>query len=371
MSDDRNNIDNEINFKVKKYFNRNQKLTTIDWLEDISEESGIVEIAFKNTRKGFFSNELKLPLQKGDIVAVEADSGHDVGVVSLKGTLAEKQFNRKIRKKQRYRFMKIWRKATHADLEKFLKAKEKEIPIRNRAREIAKSMNFDMKISDVEIQGDNTKAIFYFLADGRIDFRDLIKLYAREFQLKIEMKQIGARQEAAMIGGIDLSGREFCGSTWKTELESVKSATAKIQQLNLNDPKLLDHSGNLKSCLMYELDTYIEAWEKFPKNIPPLDTASGTYYPHKIDVLKGQVWFSVSKETMINSLALPVDQIKEIISKNQEGKKPPLPGNDMIDFTEHDFTSGSADFSKDKPLKRKKSGKGKRRKSRKTRKQRN
>ncbi len=327
--------------KVQTYFRKNQKLPTFDWLEHIDHDSDIVEIAFKNTRKAFFLNTYKLPVKKGDIVAVEAHTGHDIGVVSLTGILAEKQFNRKIRKKNKYKFMRIWRKASENDLQKFLEAKTHEIPVRNRARLYAKEMGIEMKISDVEMQGDGTKAIFYYLAEGRIDFRELIKVFAREFKLKIEMKQIGSRQEAALIGGIDLSGREFCGSTWKTEFESVKSNAAKIQQLPLNDSKLMDHSGNLKNCLLYELDTYLEAWEEFPDKIPALETSSGKYYPHKVDVLKREIWYSLSEDKVSDPVIVPLKRVKRIMELNEKGEKPPISEGEYSRLPEQKFSVGS------------------------------
>ena len=333
----------ELYKQVKAYFRKHGKLNTIDWLGNISDKKGIVEVAFKNTRKGFYLNSFNLPVEKDDIVAVEASSGHDIGVVSLTGELAEKQFNRKVRNKDSYRFYKIWRKATLNDLGKFLRAKEKEIFIRNRARAIAKEMDLDMKISDVELQGDNTKAIFYFIADHRVDFRELIKSYAHEFQLKVEMKQIGARQEAALVGGLELCGREFCGSAWKTSFESVTSNAAKVQQLPLNDPKLMDHSGNFKCCLLYELDTYSEAWKEFPGDLPPLETANGIYYPHKIDVLKREIWFSISSEKLVDPVILSLKHVKAIIRKNKNGEKPFLDTGTSRDTNNQLFSLGSSE----------------------------
>lgn len=356
----------ELYDKVRDYFRKNRKLTTQDWLnfvEDPSVEESIYEVGFKNTRKAFYKNTSQIPLKAGDIVAVEGAPGHDIGVVTLTGLLARKQFRRKIKNKENYYFLDIYRKVNLADMRKFLAAKENEIAVRNRARQIVQQMKLEMKVSDVEIQGDYSKAIFYYLADGRVDFRELIKVLAGEFKLKIEMRQIGARQEAAMIGGLELSGREFCGSTWKTEFESVRSYAVKIQQLHINDPKLLDHSGNLKVSLLYELDNYREAWKSFPKEIPPIETTSGTYYPHKMEILQKMVWFSSSKDHFVNPVKVPVERVKSIMNLNQRDIKPSLGGDEFTHTDSQSFSIGSTDFS-DLKQKGTKKSKNKRKKGR-------
>lgn len=340
----------ELYEEVRAYHRKTLKLNTYNWLSDIndpSEDTTIVEVRFKNTHKAFYDNSERLDLREGDVVAVEAQTGHDIGLVSLTGYLAKKQFNRKIRRKKKYVFPAIYRKARAADIYKWRRAKEREVPIRNRARQIALQQGLEMKISDVEVQGDNTKAIFYYLADGRIDFRELIRVFAREFQLKVEMKQIGARQEAAMIGAIDTSGRELCGSAWKTDFESVRISAAKIQQLPANAEKLTGHCGKLKSSLMYELDTYLEAWKEFPDKLPVLQTASGTYYPQKTDVLHRRVWYSPSPDSIMNPVELSLERLLEIQAENEKGNKPPLEGGSAGDqraVEPQAFTAGSSDI---------------------------
>ncbi len=333
--------------QVRDYFNRHLKLGTRNWLSDIhdpSDGSTIVEVRFKNTRKQFCDNAEGLDLQQGDVVAVEAPTGHDIGLVSLTGYLAQKQFKRKIRQKKKYKFPLIYRKARPSDIEKWRRAKSREIAIRNRAREIVRQRGIEMKVSDVEVQGDHTKAIFYYLADGRVDFRELIRMYAREFQLKVEMRQIGARQEASLIGGLDTSGREICGSAWKWYFESVKIAAAKIQQLPANARKLTGHCGKLKPSLMYELDTYLEAWQHFPEKIPVLKTAEGTWYPQKTDVLQQKVWYSPSPDSFMNAEEVPLQRLLWIAWENQKGKQPPLRQDQPAQSGSDAFTSGSSDI---------------------------
>ena len=321
------NSNNGLYEQVLAYFRKTNKLDTNDYLSDIDDPSDsdtIVEVRFKNTHKGFYNNSLGISLRKGDIVAVESHVGHDIGIVSLTGYLAKKQFDRKIKRKKRYKLRTIYRKARISDLERFVKAKEKEIAVRNRAREIARNMGLDMKISDAEFQGDNTKVTFYYLADKWIDFRELIRHFANEFQVKIEMKQIGARQEAALIGGFNRGGRELCGSLWKTDFESVKLSAAKVQQLSTVGNKLLGPCGKLKSSLNYELDIYLEAWKDMPSRLTTLETVEGTYYPHKRDVLHRKIWYSTSPDVMTNPVVLLVDRVNEIIHMNKNGHKPSI-----------------------------------------------
>ncbi len=351
MVHDEYNCNSEDSFEeIRQYFRTYNKLDTIDYLSDIhdpSDSSNIVEVRFKNTRKSFYRNNYGLSLKKGDIIAVEAPMGHDIGMVSLTGYLAKRQFDRKIRDKDQYNFLSVYRKAHVGDLKRWKEAKAKEISLRNRAREIAKSMGMDMKISDAEFQGDNTKVTFYYLADGWIDFRDLIKYYAREFQVKIGMKQIGARQEAAMIGGFSSSGHELCGSLWKTEFETVKLSAAKIQELPFTGTKLLGPSGALKASLNYELDVYLEARREFPDKLPLLETSEGVYYPMKKDLLQRKVWYSESSNSMMSPVELPLKRILEIAEDNKKGKQPSLqPGSDT-QSTQTDFSTGSSDILKD------------------------
>jgi len=299
------------------------KLSTSDWLSQYETPEGkipgILEIRFKNTRKEFFLNPKRIDLSIGDIVVVDAKQGYDVGIVSLKGSLAEKQLRRKTISSLNQPLRNVGRRASFYDIEKWKKARKREYPVMIRARQIAKSLNLDMKIGDVEFQGDGAKAIFYYLADDRVDFRELIKLYAREFFIKIEMKQIGARQEAAKIGGIGSCGRELCCSTWRTDFTSISAAYARIQELPINAQKLAGQCGKLKCCLTYELETYLDAREEFPKQLIELETEKGIVYPVKIDVLKKLVWYSTQKDIISDAVPVPVDRIKEVIALNKRG----------------------------------------------------
>jgi hypothetical protein len=233
-------------------------------------------------------------------------------------------------------------------VKRWKEAKAKEIPVRNKAREIAKGMGLDMKISDAEFQGDNTKVTFFYLADGWIDFRELIKHYAREFQVKIGMKQIGARQEAAMIGGFSSCGRELCGSLWKTEFETVKLSAAKIQELPFTGTKLLGPSGALKASLNYELDTYLEARREFPNKLPVLETSEGIYYPLKKDLLQRKVWYSESSNSMMNPIELSLSRILKIAEENKKGNHPPLYTEREAKADHTGFSTGSSDILENK-----------------------
>lgn len=298
------------------------KLDAYDWLKDLpvrEDENQMVEIQFKNTRKAFFINKNKISIQRDNYVAVSAQNGHDIGRVTLTGKLALMQLKRK--KPRHPPEHIIYRKATPIDLEKWHKARLREKPTMIRARKLVEQLGLEMKISDVEFQGDGTKATFYYLAEGRVDFRELIKHYAKEFRVKVEMKQIGARQEAAMIGGIGSCGNTLCCSSWRTNLESVSATAAKVQELPHNVQKLTGQCGKLKCCLMYELDTYIEAQKDFPDMLLELETEQGMAYPRKKDVLQKVVWYSLSKTENSRLVALSLDKVKEIIMLNKKGVK--------------------------------------------------
>jgi cell fate regulator YaaT (PSP1 superfamily) len=300
------------------------KLNTHDWLSDLpvsSDQTDVVEIRFKNTRKDFFKNVNELTLKRGDIVAVEANPGHDIGVVSLTGRLSELQMKKLNLDPNHYNFKKVYRKAKDVDIDKWKSAQEKEKPTMIRARQIAKDLGLDMKIGDVEFQGDKTKAIFYYIADGRVDFRELIKVYAREFSVRIEMKQIGARQEAGLIGGIGSCGRELCCSSWRTQFSSVTTDAIRYQELPVNAQKLAGQCGKLKCCLMYELDTYLDAREDFPGELLELETTAGIAFHHKTDVLKKEIWYSFDKEAPVNLTPVPLERVKEVIMLNKKGQK--------------------------------------------------
>ena len=276
---------------------QDKQLNTYDWLADIpgnAEESDMVEVQFKNTRKGYYRNSNKIKLEKGDVVAVEAAPGHDIGVVTLTGRLVPLQM-KKANFKADTEIKRIYRKAKPVDMEKFNEAKSKEHGTMIRARQIALSLNLNMKIGDVEYQGDGNKAIFYYIADERVDFRQLIKVLAEAFRVRIEMKQIGARQEAGRIGGIGPCGRELCCATWMTSFVSVSTSAARYQDISLNPQKLAGQCAKLKCCLNYEVDCYVEAQKRLPSKEIELETKDGTFYFFKADILSNQISYSTDK----------------------------------------------------------------------------
>ena len=301
------------------------KLHATDWLKDIpdtaSSFSDIVEVRFKNTRKAFYRNVNGLDLETGDFVVVEASPGCDVGVVSIKGPLIKLQL-KKARVDVNQEFKKIYRKAKVSDIDRWKQVIAREDEVMLRSRQIAESLNLNMKIGDVEFQGDGTKAIFYYIADERVDFRELIKIMAEEFKIRIEMKQIGARQEAGRIGGIGHCGRELCCTTWITSFVSVSTNSARHQELSLNPQKLAGQCGKLKCCLNYELDAYIDAQKDFPNVRQPLETMDGTAYHQKTDIFKRVMWYSYDQNSSTNITVVPIDRVKEIIEMNKAGKKP-------------------------------------------------
>ncbi len=306
---------------------RPEMLSTYNWLKDLpdtSHLSNIVEIRFKGTRKEFFRNEDHLSLKIGDLVVVACSPGHDLGYVSLTGTLAKKQFERKVKKQDRYPWNKIYRKATEADVRKWDIARKRETPVMIRARQIAAELGLNMKIGDVEFRGDNAKAIFYYIADDRVDFRELIKHYAREFQIKVEMKQIGARQEAGRVGGIGSCGRELCCSTWRTDFSSVTSEAALKQGLSPNAEKMAGRCGKLKCCLMYELDVYLETQEDFPNELLALETDKGLAKHLKTEILNRRIWYTLENNNSSKPVVLDLEDVKKIIQLNKRGVRPSL-----------------------------------------------
>ena len=303
---------------------QNTKLNTYDWLAgvpDAESATDYVEVQFKNTRKGYYLNNSHLPLQKGDVVAVEAAPGHDIGTVTLTGKLVLLQM-----RKNNYRYdqepKKVYRKARPNDLEKYEEAKAKEHATMIRARQIAASLGLDMKIGDVEYQGDGNKAIFYYIADERVDFRQLIKVLAEAFRVRIEMKQIGARQEAGRIGGIGPCGRELCCSSWMTSFVSVATSAARYQDVSMNPQKLAGQCAKLKCCINYEIDAYVEASKKLPSREVPLETKDRTYFHFKTDILSGMITYSTDKQMPINAVTIPARRVFEIINMNKRGEKP-------------------------------------------------
>ena len=300
------------------------KLDSFNWLKDLPEVPGgndVVEIRFKNTRKGFYKNVNGLRLEIGDVVAVEASPGHDIGMVSMTGRLVSEQLKRIKAHPSPEEMKKVYRKAKAVDIQKWEEAKKQERTTMLRSRKIAEELRLNMKIGDVEYQGDKTKAIFYYIADERVDFRQLIKVLADEFRVRIEMRQIGARQEAGRIGGIGSCGRELCCATHITNFVSVTTTHAKYQELSLNPQKLAGQCSKLKCCLIYELDCYVDAQRSFPSREIPLEAADCTAYFFKMEVHKGIYWYSTDQNSSANLIALPVSRVREIQVMNRKGQK--------------------------------------------------
>jgi len=285
------------------------------------EPFNAVEVRFKNGRKEFFQNSENLTLSIGDVIATEAAPGHDIGIVTLTGELVRVQMKKKKVPLKVEALPKIYRKASQRDIDIWQEVRSKENDVQKRSREIAMRLGLKMKISDVEYQGDASKVVFYYTAEERVDFRELIKEFARTFNSRIEMKQVGFRQEAARLGGIGSCGRELCCSTWLTDFRSVNTSAARYQQLSLNPQKLAGQCGKLKCCLNYELDTYLEALDSFPDTETRLQTEKGYASCQKIDIFKGRLWYAYEKEGM-NWHELTAENANEIIAQNKKGKKP-------------------------------------------------
>ena len=303
----------------------NTKLHTYNWLEDYPEMqdcTNLVEVQFKNTRKCFYVNSTNIELSQGDMVAVEALPGHDIGTVTLTGKLVLLQMRKNNFRPNDNGLRRIYRIARESDLEKYEQAKSREQITMIRSREIAQDIGLDMKIGDVEYQGDGNKAIFYYIADDRVDFRELIKLLASEFRVKVEMKQIGARQEAGRIGGIGPCGRQLCCSGWLTNFVSVSTSAARIQELSINPQKLAGQCAKLKCCLNYEVDAYIEAQKKLPSREIALETQEGMFYHFKTDIFSGMMTYSLGGNSMSNLLTVHKERVYEIINLNRKGIKP-------------------------------------------------
>jgi len=301
------------------------KLTVFDWLSNMSLPNGekpfdFVEVRFKNSRKDFYKNTENLTLSIGDLVATQAQSGHDIGMVTLTGELVRVQMKKKKVSTTSKDVLKVYRKASQKDIDIWQKCRDREEEIKKRAREIAIVLKLQMKISDVEFQGDGSKATFYYTAEERVDFRQLIKDMAKAFGIRIEMRQIGYRQEAQRLGGIGSCGRELCCSTWLTDFRSVSTSAARYQQLSLNPQKLAGQCGKLKCCLNYELDTYLDALKGFPPQDTKLFTEKGLAYCQKTDIFKGLLWFTYKDEPS-NWHVLSKDQVKEIVLKNRKKEK--------------------------------------------------
>ena len=312
---------------TKKAVNHNPKhmLPVVDWLSDVpqtGDEGDLVEVQFKNTRKGYYRNAMGLPLEKGAKVVVEANPGYDLGEVTLTGRLVPVQIKKYRINTERYEIRNVLRFATEEDLARAREAQAKEQDTMIKSRQLAKSLGLDMKIGDVEYQGDGSKAIFYYIADGRVDFRQLIKVYAETFRIRVEMKQIGARQEAGRIGGTGPCGRELCCSTWMTQFTSVGTGAARLQNISLNPQKLAGQCAKLKCCLNYEVPVYEEAVSKLPSRNIPLETKDGIYYFFSSDPLKSEITYSTDSHRPVNLEVITPHRAKEIIDMNRRGERP-------------------------------------------------
>lgn len=333
------------------------KLRDYDWLKGISQDKykDIFEVRFKNTRKAFYINTSGQSIRQGDFVVVEATNGYDLGIVTLEGAIVVRQMLTKGINPDETEFKKIYRKAKSNDIIKWQEAIEREHETMIKARRIAAEMGLEMKIGDVEFQGDGSKAIFYYIADGRVDFRQLIKVFAEEFRIRIEMKQIGARQEAGLIGGIGVCGRELCCTNYITSFQSITTSAARCQDLSLNPQKLAGQCGKLKCCLNYEVATYMDAQTHIPKVSEPLEFEDGFAYLVKTDILGQLMYFSYDKSSMANLYSLTTDEVREVIKMNRNGLKPEsLKGT--VEKSSPDFITAVGDDSIsrfDKPQKKK------------------
>ena len=300
------------------------KLEVYDWLSGVNQEQykEFFEVRFKNTRKGIYRNASGQSIKTGDMVIVEAANGHDLGIVTLEGLIVGRQMKCKRVNPETYEFKKIYRKAKLFDIEKWQEAIAREHETMIRSRQIAAELGLDMKIGDVEFQGDGTKAIFYYIADGRVDFRQLIKVFADEFRIRIEMKQIGARQEAGLIGGLGVCGRELCCSNYISSFQSITTSAARVQDLSLNPQKLAGQCGKLKCCLNYETAVYMDAQSRIPKVYEPLEFEDGLAYLMKTDILSETMYFSYDQSSLANLYPIYAEDVWEIIKMNRRGEKP-------------------------------------------------
>ena len=300
------------------------KLEVYDWPPGVAQEQykDYFEVRFKNTRKGIYVNKSGQTIKTGDMVIVEAANGHDLGIVTLEGPMVARQMSCKKISPETSEFKRIYRKAKMFDLEKWQESIAREHETMIRARQIAEELGLEMKIGDVEFQGDGTKAIFYYIADGRVDFRQLIKVFADEFRIRIEMKQIGARQEAGLIGGLGVCGRELCCSNYISAFQSISTTAARCQDLSLNPQKLAGQCGKLKCCLNYETASYIDAQSRIPKVTAPLEFQDGQAFLMKTDILRETMYFSYDPNSLANLFALPAADVKEIMRMNRNGEKP-------------------------------------------------
>jgi len=310
------------------------KLDVFDWNDDLPKPpytNDIVEVRFKNTRKAFFYNVNDLLLTKGDIVAVEANPGHDIGVVSLVNSLVYSQMKKYKVSRDSSEIKKIYRKAKQLDIEKWFEAVDLEPKALVKCREIAESLNLQMKIGDVEYQGDKTKAYFYYIAEERVDFRELIKLLADHLKIRVEMKQIGARQEAGRIGGISSCGRELCCTTWLTNFISVTTSAARTQDISHNPVKMAGQCGKLKCCINFEMDVYLDALKKFPDSNIPIETTKGPFFHQKSDIFRKIMWYSSEKNAPVNLTPISAEKVHEYIALNKKGVKINFAASENVD----------------------------------------
>jgi cell fate regulator YaaT (PSP1 superfamily) len=348
---------------VNSYFGGCSKLESYDWLREVSDQDipEVVEVRFKNTRKSFYRNVNELRLKRGDIIAVEASPGHDIGIISLAGEIVEKQRQRTKYHGDREELKKVYRKAKQVDVDKWKEAINKEEETMLSSRRMATDLQLNMKIGDVEYQGDGTKAIFYYIADERVDFRELIKVLAESFRIRIEMKQIGARQEAGRIGGIGTCGRELCCSTFVTNFVSVSTHSARVQEVALNPQKLAGQCGKLKCCLNYELAGYEDARKRFPDTSTNLKLKQGEAYHVKTDVYRGIMWYGITEGGGQALTLVPTERVSEIQEMNRNGQVP----DELVEFTIPDksenleYTNGAGQesltrFEREKSRKNKK-----------------
>ncbi len=342
------------------------KLGDHNYLKNVApvDYADVFEVRFKNTRKGFYRNASGQSIRQGDMVVVEAQTGYDLGIVTLEGPLVARQMRSKRLAPASYEYRKIQRRARQSDVEKWLEATSREHQTMIEARRIAATLGLEMKIGDVEFQGDGTKAIFYYIADGRVDFRQLIKVYAEEFRIRIEMKQIGARQEAGLIGGLGVCGRELCCANYITNFRSISTAAARCQDLSLNPQKLAGQCGKLKCCINYEVATYMDAQSHIPKVTEPLEFEDGLVYLRKTDILSQTMYFSYDKGSDANLYPLAADDVREIIKMNRNGIKPESLLPEPVDRTPEFVTAvGEGSISRfDSPKRKKRRNKGRERK---------
>ena len=339
------------------------KLEVYNWLKGVSQEQfgDLYEVRFKNTRKGIYRNASGQSIKTGDLVVVEAMSGHDLGIVTLEGPIVARQIAAKGISEERGPFKKIYRKAKPFDIERWQEAIAREQETMIRSRQLAAALGLEMKIGDVEFQGDGTKAIFYYIADGRVDFRQLIKDFAEEFHIRVEMKQIGARQEAGLIGGLGICGRELCCANYITEFKSITTSAARVQDLSLNPQKLAGQCGKLKCCLNYEVAAYMDAHSRIPKVSEPLEFEDGQAWLVKTDILAETLWFSYEKGSLAQIYPLPAYRVKEIQEMNRHGEKPETLREDDVP-TAPEFVTAVGDdainrFDPERKKKRRKGGK--------------